>query len=171
MVSDYLTSGCTTANGVMSTALNVSCGIPQGSVLGPLFFLVYINDMSSLVNNVKLSVYADDTVLYVSGKYIVDCVREIQIGIDNFSLWCDCNALKINTGKTRVMVFGTSKRVKKAGQFKITANGKPLQRVPTYKYLGMALDSALSYKQHLATGQNCATQKIYSVKGKKVSHH
>ena len=58
----------TFANGNVSKPLRVKCGVPQGSVLGPLFFLVYINDMSTAVNNVKISLYADDTVLYVSGK-------------------------------------------------------------------------------------------------------
>ena len=135
--------------------------MPQVSVLGPLFFLVYINDMSSVVNNVKISLYEDDTVLYVSENNIDDCVRESQHGLDNFAIWCDHNALKINTDKTKIVLFGTSKRVKKVGQFQLCIKGKPLQRVPSYKYLGMTLDSALTYKQHLASVVRAVSHKIY----------
>ena len=58
----------TVANGVVSEARNVVCGVPQGSVLGPLFFLIYVNDLLPHLNEVNVNLYADDTVLYVSGK-------------------------------------------------------------------------------------------------------
>ena len=58
---------CTLANGVTSDLLPVTCGVPQGSVLGPLFFLVYVNDVQNAVTNCGLKLYADDTVLYKAG--------------------------------------------------------------------------------------------------------
>ena len=62
-----LTRQCTCANGLNSYFLPVSCGVPQGSVLGPLFFLVYVNDLHFVLNNCNVKLYADDTVLYQSG--------------------------------------------------------------------------------------------------------
>ena len=149
------------ANGAVSDAKEVTYGVPQGSVLGPLFFLAYINDMSSSVDDVKLSLYADDTVLYVSGEKVANCVQRIQENLDRFSDWCHLNALKINADKTKVLIFGTQKRVKKVGQIQLNIDNKPIQQVPSYKYLGMTLDSSLSYKQHLATTVRTVSHKIY----------
>ena len=159
----YLTgrSQKTVANGVISDPREVTYGVPQGSVLGPLFFLAYINDMSDSVEDVKLSLYADDTVLYDSGENIGNCVRKIQDNLNRFSEWCHRNALKINADKIKVLIFGTSKRVKKVGQIQLNIDEKPIQQVPSYKYLGMTLDSSLSYKPHLATVVRTVSHKIY----------
>ena len=151
----------TVANGIISNSREVTYGVPQGSVLGPLFFLAYINDMSSSVENVHLSLYADDTVLYVSGKEIGICAQQIQVNLDRFADWCHLNALKINAEKTKVLIFGTPKRVKRAGHVQLRINDKPIQQVPTYKYLGMTLDSSISYKPHLATVVRNVSHKIY----------
>ena len=151
----------TVANGVNSDSREVTYGVPQGSVLGPLFFLTYINDMSAAVENVNLSLYADDTVLYVSGKDIGVNVQRMQGGLDGFADWCQSNALKINAEKTKVMIFGTTKRVKKIGQIRLRINNAPIHRAPSYKYLGMTLDSSMSFKPHLATVVRSVSHKIY----------
>ena len=66
-IEDYLTGRkqCTIANNVISDNENIVCGVPQGSVLGPLSFLVYINNIASVVKNSNISIYADDTVIYM----------------------------------------------------------------------------------------------------------
>ena len=117
--------------------------------------------MSNSIENVQISLYADDTVLYVSGDDIGICARQMQANLDRFSEWCQTNALKINAEKTKVLIFGTSKRVKKAGHVQLNIDNKPIQQVPTYKYLGMTLDSSLSYKAHLATVVRTVSHKIY----------
>ena len=105
----YLTGRqqCSQANNYMSTLKSVTWGVPQGSVLGPLFFLVYINDMVSVVNNVKISLFADDRVLFAHGKNVDRCKNKLQSALNKFAGWCDRNALHINATKTKVMVFGT----------------------------------------------------------------
>ena len=154
-------SQVTVANGVMSESREVSCGVPQGSVLGPLYFLAYINDMSMAIKDVKFSLYADDTVLYVSGDDAGVCTQMIQTNLDRFSEWCNLNALKINSDKTKFLIFGTSKRVKKTGHLQLNINNMPIQQVPSYKYLGMTLDSSLSYKPYLASVVRTVSHKIY----------
>ena len=102
----YGRSQKTVANGVISDSREVTYGVPQGSFLGPLFFLAYINGMSNAVKDVKLSLYADDTVLYVCGDDIRTCTQSIQVNLDRFSNWCHLNALKINSDKTKFLIFG-----------------------------------------------------------------
>ena len=151
----------TVANKTVSNSQDVVCGVPQGSVLGPLFFLLYINDLTDHVDNIKVSLYADDTVLYTSGDDINNCVQIMQNSLDKFAVWCKLNALTINTGKTKTMVFGTSKRVKAVGKFWLKVEGVELQQVPSYKYLGMTLDSSLNYKLHLANVVRTVSYKLY----------
>ena len=102
----YGRSQKTVANGVTSDSREVTYGVPQGSFLGPLFFLAYIIGMSNAVKDVKLSLYADDTVLYVCGDDIRTCTQSIQVNLDRFSNWCHLNALKINSDKTKFLIFG-----------------------------------------------------------------
>ena len=91
----------TICNGNLSGLDNFKCGVPQGSILGPLFFLVYINDIGNIMNDVKYQLYADDTVLYCDGNNYEACVKELQVTLDKFISWCSKNALTINTKKIK----------------------------------------------------------------------
>ena len=102
---------------MVSDFKNVTYGVPQGSVLRPLFFLTYINDMSDAVENVHLSLYADDTVLYVSGEDIGACTQQIQENLNRFSRWCQLNALKINSEKNKIPNFWHNQEGKKGGSY------------------------------------------------------
>ena len=149
----YLTgrSQKTLANGVLSASLPITCGVPQGSVLGPLLFLVYINDLQQAVPNCKVKLYADDTVLYHSELAVDDVARALQTSLNRFSRWCKINKLTVNTKKTKVMTFGTRAKVKKGKNVKIYLDGDIIQRVPTFKYLGMVLDPTLNYNHHISS--------------------
>ena len=141
----------TTAIGTVSSKLPVKCGVPQGSVLGPLLFLVYINDLQGAVNGCKVKLYADDTVLYHSGIKVDEITQVLQNNMDNFDKWCEVNKLTVNTKKSKLMVFGSRSRVKKSKNAKIYLNGEILQRVPTFKYLGFTLDPTLTYNHHISS--------------------
>ena len=148
----YLTNRyqCTIANNVTSNRMPVVCGVPQGSVLGPLFFLIYINDMlPALENTGKVKLYADDTVIYHSGITVDQIMGESQNSLDKFSNWCSKNKLTINTRKTKLMVFGTRERVKRSKKACLYVNNDKLQMVPSFKYLGVLLDSTLTYNLHI----------------------
>ena len=88
--------------------------INNGSVLGPLFFLIYINDVTGVLNECKTKLYADDTVIYRSGVDHSIVSRDLQRDIDNFCIWCNENKLTVNSRKT--MVFGSRSRVKRANK-------------------------------------------------------
>ena len=77
------------ANNHRSTALSVCCGVPQGSVLGPLFFILYVNDMLEALGNVNVQLYADDTVLSVSGANLREVESCLQHNLNRFQSWCE----------------------------------------------------------------------------------
>ena len=141
----------TIVNNLSSKTLDVTCGVPQGSVLGPLFFLVYINDIQGALQETNLRLYADDTVLYHSGVNATEATKPLQKGLDKFCEWCTSNKLSVNAQKTKVMAFGSRSKVKKAKNLAVFMNGEKLQTVPTYKYLGLILDSTLNYNHHIMT--------------------
>ena len=149
----------TLANNHLSEAAEVKCGVPQGSVLGPMFFILYVNDMLKAVTNANVQLYMDDTVIYCSGKTAEEVIAKLQPDLDKFLYWCSSNKLTLNVKKTKLMSFGTRQRVKRVKGAKVFINGKQLQQVPTYKYLGMVLDSTLSLNAHVNSVINTVLYK------------
>ena len=143
-------SQSTIANEVTSGLLPVTCGVPQGSVLGPLFFLVYVNDIQEALDVCGLKLYADDTVIYRSGVDSREASIKLQRSINLFTEWCTANALTVNIKKTKIMAFGSRNKVKKAKDVVISMGNQKLKQVPSYKYLGMLLDSTLNFNQHIS---------------------
>ena len=107
-------SQCTLANGMTSSRLPVTCSVPQGSVLGPLFFLTYVNDVQFALNDCGVQLYADDTVLYQAGINSHEAAIKLQRSLDLFVTWCKVNKLTINIMKTKLMVYGSRQKVKKS---------------------------------------------------------
>ena len=105
--------------------------------------------------------YADDTVLYLSGENIDNMVINLQTDLDRYSDWCSKNFLSLNVSKTKFVVFGTSQRTKRIGNVNLTLNGVSLYKEPYYKYLGIILDSHLNYKQHIDQCSKIVSHKIY----------
>ena len=151
---------CTLANGLISDKLDVSCGVPQGSVLGPLFFLIYVNDIQEALEDCGLKLYADDTVLYQSGVNADQAVAKLQGSMDTFARWCRMNALTINAKKTKVMFFGSRNKVKKGKNISVNLNGETLRPVPSFKYLGFTLDPTLSFSHHVSSVVRSVQHKI-----------
>ena len=110
----------------------------------------YVNDMlHALQMECKVKLYADDTVLYLSGVAAEQITGELQVGLNRFSTWCIENKLTINTKKTKLMVFGTREGVKRSKKVLLFINGEKLRMVSSFKYLGLLLDSTLTYNLHI----------------------
>ena len=148
------------ANNVYSPSLTITQGVPQGSVLGPLFYIIYANDLSKIVKNCEIAMYADDTVLYISGYDFCTSVRKLQEDIDAISCWCNVNGIMANTDKTKVMVFGSNNSLAKIPVFEIRFGEDTLQRVTSYNYLGITLDSQLNYNLHVTKVISLVTGKL-----------
>ena len=89
----------TFANNIVSDTSFLTCGVPQNSVLGPTLFLIYINDVMNVLNMVNHKLYADDTALYYSFNNLSVLEENIQEDLNNFSRWCNQNALTVNVKK------------------------------------------------------------------------
>ena len=148
------------ANGAQSSYQTVSQGVPQGSVLGPLLYIIYANELPNVAKKCKAALYADDTVLYTANKDFQTSVADLQQDINAISNWCRKNGIKANTEKTKVMVFGGKTVLSRLTPFQIQFDGVPLDTVSTYKYLGITLDSQLNYNKHVQKIVSCVSGKL-----------
>ena len=148
------------ANNVYSSFLPITQGVPQGSVLGPLFYIVYANDLAKTFLNCNVAMYADDTVLYTANSNFDTSVVKMQEDINQLSEWCLHNGIKVNTDKTKLMLFGSSKSIGSLPTFEIKYNESPMQQVSSYRYLGMTLDPQLTYNLHVKKSRSVASAKL-----------
>ena len=134
--------------GFDSSLLPVVSGVPQGSVLGPLLFITYINNVISVVSNEsELNLFADDIVLFRVIKSAADYIH-VQSDIDSISSFISGRFLKFNTKKCRQMLV-SRKRVHSVPSVTLTVDGTPLTLVSEYKYLGVTITSNLSWNVHI----------------------
>ena len=148
------------ANNTHSSFLTVTQGVPQGSVLGPLFYILYADDIVGTIKHCKIALYADDTVLYTSNQDFVCFARYMKDDINALLNWCDTNGIKMNTDKTKIMLFGNPKWLEKLPEVAMHIDGSPIDRVNSYKYLGVELDSQLNYNRHVRKLLSGATLKL-----------
>ncbi len=151
---------CVQFQNAISEHLSVTCGVPQGSILGPLLFIVYINDLSNVVTQCKVVLYADDTILMYSSQDLAEIKQCLEYDLNNASDWFHKNKLNLNISKCKWMLFGTQKRLRKTANIDITINGDQLEKVNAYKYLGLIMDSALSWQDHLLHAHKKIRQRI-----------
>ena len=94
---------------VNSDLLNVRCGVPQGSILGPKLFILYINDICNLSKLLELILFADDTNSFYTGSNLEDISKVILIELDKITVWFSLNKLSLNVSKTNYMIFSNKK--------------------------------------------------------------
>lgn len=133
-----------TINKETSNTINVISGVPQGSVLGPLLFLVYINDLPTNITS-KIRLFADDCVIYRQIRNSDDA-SQLQRDLDSITAWCTDWQMCVNVSKSKVMTFSTKKS---NITFDYTLANRNLERVTKYKYLGVILTEKLDWKEHI----------------------
>ena len=116
-----------------------------------MLFLIYINDVLQNLENVNILLYADDTVIYSTGKNLDNIVPYLQNGLNSYAKWSSSNKLTMNEKKTKLMFFASSIKYNRVrlNNINIAVNGTALHFVPTYKYLGVILDYELTYNAHV----------------------
>ena len=130
-----------------SESLAITCGVPQGSVLAPLLFLIYMNDISRCSKRLSFILFADDTNLFYSHKN-VDILYLMNQELENITSWLSCNKLSLNVKKTHFMVFKT-KRKKLDQALEIKINNRQIDKVKYTKFLRLYIDDELSWRKHI----------------------
>lgn len=175
---DYLTdrSQCVRVDGHVSDDKTLCYGVPQGSILGPVLFLLYVNDLCHLkIPNCNIFTYADDTALVVRGESWCDAKNNAEHALNIVMDWLTNNLLTLNISKTNYMTFATVATSQPPSNYSIIAHHCstrlfstctccPLSRTEDIRYLGVQIDSTLSWKAHIHNLTSRARRLIYIFK-------
>ena len=131
-------------NGKKSSTRKLEFGVPQGSILGPLLFVIYINDMPNINKSIHFILYADDANIIVTGKTLQIIQKQIQKFIPHLLNWINTNALKLNIDKTKYMIFSNTSKY----DINIEINDTKIKRVTQDKFLGVLIDEKLTWAAH-----------------------
>ena len=155
-------------NNVCSAPTRVKYGVPQGSVLGPLCFIMYVNDLISHIlhtTSAQIIMYADDTVLLTEKGNPEDVVKEMQEVLNCTTTWCSQNKLTINAKKTKHMLVLRNKDLTNTSNaLEVNTSGTALSNVVSYKYLGVDIDRNLSYEEAVHNTYIKANKKLFTLR-------
>jgi len=164
LFKDYLNGRCQYVeyHGCKSTTQSITTGVPQGSILGPLLFIIYINYLPSVSK--VFDMYADDTTLICNLDALLD-EATLNLELNKITDWMSSNKLSLNIKKTKYMIFHTKQRQVIYPSLKI--NNVQIERVTQFNFLGLIINSQLSWKnhiEHIATKISKVIGVIYRLK-------
>ena len=133
---------------IKSNVQNITCGVPQGSLIGPLMFLIYVNDMENAIKYGDIKMFADDTNIFYSGKDYNVIIKNIEEDLSILEKWFKVNKLAVNVKKCNYMnIQGRGKQIPNDTSIKLCNTLLP--QVKNCKYLGVFLDEKMSWKEHV----------------------
>ena len=141
-------------NGIASDMEVITCGVPQGSVLGPLLFLIYVNDLPNISDKLRFFLFADDTNIYYDSNDLVELEKTVNQELRKLSQWLNINRLALNVGKTNFVIFRANRRI--YHNVTLILNRKAIEQKDHVKYLGVLMDEHLNWKNQIAN----VTKKI-----------
>ena len=134
--------------GQLSDFLSITYGVPQGSVLGPLLFLLYINDLPQASKVLGFHLFADDTSLFFSHPNLSVIEDTVNAELGKISDWLIANKLTLSTKKSNFLLVHPRQR-KPSRKLNLTIDNEPLVETDHAKYLGVLIDNNLSWKYHI----------------------
>lgn len=157
---------CVTVNNSTSSQLMLTNGVPQGSILGPLLFLMFVNDLPEAVGSDSIHAYADDTTFKASANIDnapLELERRLQEYMDKLSKWSSENGMVLNAVKTKALLI-TGKRLHSSlvdgNHLSVTLDGAEIEQVTSYKLLGVTLDQDLTFSDHISSLKAKLSQRI-----------
>jgi hypothetical protein len=134
----------------ISKSEKITTGVPQGSNLGPLLFLLYINDLPNCLVSSVPALFADDTNLTVSGATTCEMQEKLENDLNNIHMWLLANKLTLNVDKTEYMLIGSRQRQSQINTEPILSLGsESIKRVSSTKTLGVIVDECITWKDHI----------------------
>ena len=152
------------ANSTLSEPGTMRQGVPQGSILGPLLYIIYANDIVNKIKKSKVTLYADDTVIYNSHRNINKAMANIQADLNGLTTWCRENGIYINPQKTKYMIFSSKNILEEEGRAHLKIDGENVERVKSYSYLGVTLDEHLTFDPHVKGIISKVSDKVFQLR-------
>ena len=132
-----------------SDVLKITSGVPQGSILGPLLFIMYINDVALLNPRINIDLYADDSTVYRSGHKLTELQKQLQDDLNYMMNWCKINNMALHHSKTKCMLISSAYRLKNCGNLCLHINDIELENVKVQKLLGVYVDNTLNWSAQI----------------------
>ena len=144
----------------ISPKAKVSIGVPQGSILGPLFFLIYINRIESTLKSSKMTMFADDMAFYCSETSATDLQRKLNYDLQSISSWLQEHKLTLNIKKSKFMIIGSQVKLKNFQDVQLVLEQDSLENVTEFKYLGIIINQHLTWHDHVEILHSKVAQRL-----------
>ena len=139
----------------------MKCGVPQGSVLGPLLFIIYTNDLSSCLKNTKAIQFADDTTLYMSHKNLHVLYTFVNQDLVSLNDWFRANKLSLNVSKTNYVLFSNKRLIN--DNLVLNIGNDEIGKKSFCKFLGVYIDENLDWHEHIDTCKSKLSCSLYAI--------
>ena len=148
-------------NGSQSYQLNSKHGVPQGSVLGPLLFIIYTNDLPDCVDQAEIILFADDTTIYKSSTNLNNLCLSMNLNLANLTDWFRSNKLSLNISKTNYMLFSNS--AKYTNPLNLNISNQIIKNTKCTKFLGLHINENLKWDTHIKSVQARISSSLYAI--------